>query len=36
LRGAQGWQLITSFGEDAVGKLYILTAAGGLYRIESN
>jgi len=27
---------IPSFGEDAAGELYILTAAGGLYRIESN
>jgi glucose/arabinose dehydrogenase len=27
---------IPSFGEDAAGELYILTAAGGLYRIDSN
>jgi glucose/arabinose dehydrogenase len=27
---------ITSFGEDTDGELYILTAAGGLYRIDSN
>jgi len=24
---------ITSFGEDAAGELYIMTAGGGLYRI---
>jgi len=27
---------IPSFGEDAAGELYILTAAGGLFRIDSN
>lgn len=27
---------ITSFGEDTAGELYVLTAEGGLYRIESN
>jgi len=27
---------IVSFGEDVAGELYILTAGGGLYRIESN
>lgn len=27
---------ITSFGEDAAGELYIMTSAGGLYRIAPN